>query len=304
MTSGDVGRRRDRAHAFVPELIPEPADLDRTGPLDTREQRDLERIHAARDNHQNARWMRGKALEAAFRRRLFRGEDGTRTRQEYLNDEWDGISESAAYLEIKEWRLAAQIAQTCDRPAPDSHVRALVDVAQQRGHEVAALQYHELRLYGAERGLKVTAIVVQNLATYLATGETPATKAPELQTLFTPRQLLPPAKRKDPIEPTDSSPREGVLTGEASDSAPEDGFQNFGIPESRQASAATDGDQGQSTLDLSAEQAAQASDMLDGMCVGFVEGGLLPHARTDTLRAILASAQAIATAAEEELKKR
>ncbi len=49
--------------------------------------------------------MRGKALDAAFRRRLFRG-DGQHTRQQYLDDEWDGISESAAYLEIKEWPLA------------------------------------------------------------------------------------------------------------------------------------------------------------------------------------------------------
>ncbi|WP_031069201.1 hypothetical protein [Streptomyces sp. NRRL S-118] len=65
--------RRDRARAFVPKLIPEPQDLDRTGPLDAKEQRDLERIHAARDHYQSAKWMRGKALEAAFRRRLYRG---------------------------------------------------------------------------------------------------------------------------------------------------------------------------------------------------------------------------------------
>jgi hypothetical protein len=46
--------RRDRARAFVPELIPEPQDIDRTGPLDAKEQQQLDRIHAARDHHQAA----------------------------------------------------------------------------------------------------------------------------------------------------------------------------------------------------------------------------------------------------------
>ncbi|MFD9226204.1 hypothetical protein ACFWDI_40905 [Streptomyces sp. NPDC060064] len=71
--------------------------------------------------------MRGEALEAAFRRRLYRGEDGQRTRHQYLDDEWDGISESAAYREIDEWPLAKAISDVCERPASDSHVRALVD---------------------------------------------------------------------------------------------------------------------------------------------------------------------------------
>ncbi|ORT54200.1 hypothetical protein [Streptomyces sp. CB03238] len=222
MTSGTVGRK-DRARAFVPELIPEPVELDRTGPLDAREQRDLERIHAARDHHQAAKWMRGKSLEAAFKRRLYRGEDGQRTRQQYLDDEWDGISESAAYLEIKEWRLAAQIHETYEQPAPDSHVRALVSVAEEKGCEEVARWYAELRQHGKANGKRVTEKVVQNLAAYLTSGET----GREIDALFAPPQLPPPRTEKPPAPAgTDAAPES---TG--SDDAPGAPFQNFGMAE-------------------------------------------------------------------------
>lgn len=236
--STDVSKRADRARAFVPDLIPEPQDLDRTGPLDAKEQRDLERIHSARDHHQSSKWMRGKALEAAFRRRLFRGGDGQRTRQQYLDDEWDGVSESAAYLEIGQWRLAAQIEATFGRPAPDSHVRALVDVAAVQSCETAAKWYAELRTHGREAGLRVTAEVVGNLADYLKSGSS----APPLGSLFVPRQL-PPAPPKpsksataapalgDPVSRADATtglpderPRRPLASGPGA-------FQNFGMNE-------------------------------------------------------------------------
>lgn len=181
--------RRDRARAFVPELIPEPQDIDRTGPLDAKEQQQLDRIHAARDHHQAAKWMRGKALEAAFRRHLYRGEDGQRTRQQYLDDEWDGISESAAYREISEWPLAKAITDAFERPAPDSHVRALVDVTELQGAEAVARWYAELRRHGQQAGRRVTAEVVANLADFLRKGAEPE----RLEALFVPRQL-PPAR--------------------------------------------------------------------------------------------------------------
>ncbi|KIF72714.1 hypothetical protein QR77_41180 [Streptomyces sp. 150FB] len=179
--------RSDRARAFVPELIPEPQDLDRSGPLNAREQQDLDRVHAARDHHRAAKWMRGKALEAAFRRRLFRGEDGTRSRQQYLDEEWDGLSESAAYREIGEWRLAKEITDACERPAPDSHVRALLDVAGAQGHKQVAHWYAELRRHGQQTGRRVTADAVANLADFLRTGTEPE----RLEPLFAPRQLPP-----------------------------------------------------------------------------------------------------------------
>jgi hypothetical protein len=191
--SGAIGRD-ERMKAFVPELIPEPKDIVRNGPLDPREERDLDRIHRARDHHAQARWMRGKALAAAIRRSLYRGADGTRTVGEYLDEEWDGISESAAYREIKEWPLAAQIDLLWKRSAPDSHVRALVDVAEEQGNEHVAKWYTEVRRHGQEHGHRVTAAVVDNLARYLRSGE-----SPELAALFAPRRLTPPAARKPEV---------------------------------------------------------------------------------------------------------
>ncbi|MEU4924569.1 hypothetical protein AB0G29_35110 [Streptomyces parvus] len=212
----EASGRADRARAFVPELLPEPQDIERTGPLTPKEEQTLGRVHAARDHHQTAKWIRGKALAVAFSRRLYRGEDGQRTRQEYLDDEWDGISESAAYLEIKEWPLAAQISRTFKRPAPDSHVRALLDAAELRGEEEVARWYGELRHRGQEIGRRVTADVVARLGEFLVDGEEPAS----LEGLFTPRQIAPPKPRKAPG------------SGPVPDPAPEGGgeipFQNFG----------------------------------------------------------------------------
>ncbi|MFF7852576.1 hypothetical protein ACFZDF_34055 [Streptomyces sp. NPDC007910] len=111
------------------------------GPLDAAEEKDLARVHEGRDHYGKAKWMRGKALEAAFRRRLYRGKDGTRSRQEYLDDEWGGMSETAAYREIQEWPLAAQICEAYGHPAADSHVRALVEAAEKHGHGLVAALY-------------------------------------------------------------------------------------------------------------------------------------------------------------------
>ncbi|WP_411078274.1 hypothetical protein [Streptomyces sp. cmx-10-25] len=236
--NADVGRR-DRARAFVPELIPALEDLDRTGPLDAREQRDLARVHEARDHYGTARWMRGMALEAAFRRQLFRGEDGTRTRQEYLDAEWDGMSESAAYLEIGEWRLARQIAETYGRPVAASHVRALGAAAELHGAEVVAAAYVQLRQYGTATARRVTESVVKALDVHLVSvrslepgrpaeaaerlddaevpesGEAPG-PLPELESLFAPGQppeKVPKPRRKgqmkagEPVEPTTVIPK-------------------------------------------------------------------------------------------------
>ncbi|MFG3399171.1 hypothetical protein [Streptomyces parvus] len=186
----EASGRADRARAFVPELLPEPQDIERTGPLTPKEQQTLGRVHAARDHHQTAKWIRGKALAVAFSRRLYRGQAGTRTRQEYLDAEWDGISESAAYREIGEWPVAKAISDACERPAPDSHVRTLVDVAETQGAELVARWYAELRRHGRQAGRRVTADVVANLADFLREGTEPE----RLDALFTPRQLAPAGK--------------------------------------------------------------------------------------------------------------
>ncbi|MGW8769025.1 type II secretion system F family protein [Streptomyces sp. NPDC055815] len=217
------GGLSDRARAFVPDLIPEPEDIDSAGPLSPKEQQYLDRIHMARDHYGNAKWMRGMALESAFRRRLFRGETGDRSRQEYLDVEWDGMSESAAYREIGEWRLAKRITEIYGRPVADSHVRALSEAAEKHGHEPVAEFYVALRRHGAETGQRVTAEVVENLAEYLTVGGVlPAAKVqPELEALFTPRQVPAPrqgkttkagkkdVKPKGVVEPTAVIPKFG-----------------------------------------------------------------------------------------------
>ncbi|MFI7329657.1 hypothetical protein ACIBQ3_34090 [Streptomyces rubiginosohelvolus] len=190
----EASGRSDRARAFVPELLPEPQDIERTGPLTPKEQQTLGRVHQARDHHQTAKWLRGKALAVAFSRRLYRGEDGQRTRQEYLDDEWDGISESAAYREIGEWPVAKAISDACERPAPDSHVRNLVNVAEKQGVELVARWYAELRHHGQQAGRRVTADVVANLAGFLREGTEPE----RMDALFTPRQLAPARKPSKP----------------------------------------------------------------------------------------------------------
>ncbi|MFI0901031.1 hypothetical protein [Streptomyces sp. NPDC020983] len=157
-----------------------------------------------------------------------------RTRQQYLDDEWDGISESAAYLEIREWPLAKAIGDVCERPAPDSHVRALVDVADEQGQQAVAHWYEQLRVHGQRHGHRVTADVVANLADFLRTGTEPE----RLDALFTPRQL--PKARKPsrrtgaqalPGQPVTGTvlPRAGAEGGPGSAPTSQNGaFQNLG----------------------------------------------------------------------------
>ncbi|GGZ30139.1 hypothetical protein CP967_00025 [Streptomyces nitrosporeus] len=224
-TEGAVARR-DRARAFVPELLPEPQDIERTGPLTPKEQQTLDRVHAARDHHQVAKWMRGKALAVAFSRQLYRGEDGQRTRQEYLDDEWDGISESAAYREIGEWPVAKAISDACERPAPDSHVRALVDVADKQGAESVARWYAELRRHGQQAGRRVTADVVANLADFLREGVEPE----RLEALFAPRQLAPAAGKPSKSTPGGRTKRgDEAVVGTIVPHSRDGSFPNLGM---------------------------------------------------------------------------
>ncbi|MFJ5099262.1 hypothetical protein [Streptomyces sp. NPDC088557] len=212
--------RRDRQTAFTPELLPPLEDVEATGPLTPKERKYLSRIHDARDHYGTARWMRGMALEAAFRRLLFRGEDGTRTRQEYLNDEWDGMSESAAYLEIREWRLARAIETAYGRAVASSHVRALAAAAELHPPELVAAAYAHTREYGRLTGRRVTAEVTGRLGEYLITAPALAAAAPleipesgeqperpELESLFTPAPQPDPGPEREP-EPV-PKPRNG-----------------------------------------------------------------------------------------------
>ncbi|RFU83631.1 hypothetical protein DY218_27375 [Streptomyces triticagri] len=162
-----VQARRERHHAVQAGDIPEPVDVDEAdahGPLTAREHVELQRIHAARDNGTQADWMRDKALEAAVRRRLYRGEDGTRTVEEYLDEEWAGISLSEADRRMREWRMKRAVAQIWARPVADSHARAMLGVGLAKGWDQAAEDYAELRRFASTHQQRVTAQVVEDFA--------------------------------------------------------------------------------------------------------------------------------------------
>lgn len=128
--------------ATLPErdLTPEEA----SGPLSDEEQLQLAECHRAVDNARSAQWLLGRALEIVRRRRLYRG-DGSRTWVQYLADEHDGMTEREARRLQEEWRLAKAVQDALGKPAPASHVRAMLDYADSTSDEQAAQAYVMLR---------------------------------------------------------------------------------------------------------------------------------------------------------------
>ncbi|MFD3820751.1 hypothetical protein ACFWRZ_37330 [Streptomyces rubiginosohelvolus] len=130
------------------------------GPLSDDEQRQLIEAHKAVDNARTARWMLGFSLEVVRRRRLYRG-DGTRTWEQYLAQEHDGLSTSEADRLQKTWRLAQAVQKELGRPAPDSHMRKLEPYAQRTSDEQAAAAYKALYWAHQEQGHRLVAKQVQ-----------------------------------------------------------------------------------------------------------------------------------------------
>ncbi|MEY9998192.1 hypothetical protein ABIE67_010313 [Streptomyces sp. V4I8] len=114
------------------------------GPLSAEEQKELAECHRAIDNARSAQWMLGRALEIVRRRRLYRG-DGTRTWPQYLAAEHDGMTERDARRLQEEWRLAKAVQDALGKPAPASHVRAMLDYAASTSDKQAASDYALLR---------------------------------------------------------------------------------------------------------------------------------------------------------------
>ncbi|MFE1519559.1 hypothetical protein ACFW9I_22515 [[Kitasatospora] papulosa] len=140
-------------------------DVDATeatahGPLDEHEQRQLAEAHRAVDNARTARWMLGFALEVVRRRRLYRG-DGTRTWQQYLDQEHDHLSTSEADRLQKTWRLAQAVQKELGRPLPDSHLRRLQPFAERTSDQEAARSYAALYWAHQEGGVRLVAAQVQ-----------------------------------------------------------------------------------------------------------------------------------------------
>ncbi|MFJ9153397.1 hypothetical protein ACIRP7_36285 [Streptomyces sp. NPDC102270] len=140
-------------------------DVDATpetarGPLDEHEQRLLAEAHRAVDNARTARWMLGFSLEVVRRRRLYRG-DGTRTWEQYLAQEHDGLSTSEADRLQKTWRLAQTVQKELGRPLPDSHLRKLQPYAERTSDQEAARAYAELYWAHQTGGVRLVANQVQ-----------------------------------------------------------------------------------------------------------------------------------------------
>ncbi|MGW2181233.1 hypothetical protein ACWCXX_24670 [Streptomyces sp. NPDC001732] len=140
-------------------------DVDATpetahGPLDEQEQRLLAEAHRAVDNARTASWMLGFALEAVRRRRLYRG-DGTRTWEQYLDAEHDGLSTSEADRLQKTWRLARTVQKALGRPMPGSHLRKLKPYADSTSDEEAARAYVELYRAHQEGEVRLVASQVE-----------------------------------------------------------------------------------------------------------------------------------------------
>lgn len=114
------------------------------GPLNGAEQQQLAECHRAVDNARSAQWLLGRALEIIRRRRLYRG-DGSRTWIQYLETEHDGMTEREARRLQEEWRLAKAVQEALGKPAPASHVRAMLDYANSTSDEQAASDYAMLR---------------------------------------------------------------------------------------------------------------------------------------------------------------
>ncbi|MFI9824606.1 hypothetical protein ACIHFC_29755 [Streptomyces sp. NPDC052013] len=128
--------------ATLPErdITPEEAN----GPLSAKEQDELAECHRAIDNARSAQWLLGRALEIVRRRRLYRG-DGSRTWPQYLAAEHDGMTEREARRLQEEWRLAKAVQDALGKPAPASHVRAMLAYAESTSDEQAARDYVMLR---------------------------------------------------------------------------------------------------------------------------------------------------------------
>ncbi|MGW2426061.1 hypothetical protein ACWC0C_43795 [Streptomyces sp. NPDC001709] len=128
--------------ATLPERDVTPEEA--SGPLSPDELEQLAECHRAIDNARSAQWMLGRALEIVRRRRLYRG-DGSRTWLQYLEAEHDGMTEREARRLQEEWRLAHAVQEALGKPAPASHVRAMLDYADTTSNEQAARDYVMLR---------------------------------------------------------------------------------------------------------------------------------------------------------------
>ncbi|MEU3084087.1 hypothetical protein ABZ697_27710 [Streptomyces albidoflavus] len=299
-----------RPQPFTQDLLPEPKEIEAEGDLTPEEVDELGHCEAAFGNANKAEWMKWKAAHAVRSRRLYR-QDG-RTWPDYCQDRF-GESESEVNRRIQQWPLLKAITeqQSLPRSIPDSHVQRLLPMVKQHGQDLTARAYVALRVWAADRRHRVTAEVVSELVGLAQAAEPLAlTTANTFRLAIEPKskpkrsssnkkEHAPETRAPEPAEATEGHPNLGGLD-------PGAGFGSA-AQEPKAGDTAAEPGAGQRQEDATApftEQASRASDVLDGMRIGFTEGQLLQHARTDTLKAIIETALAIAEAAKDVLKDR
>lgn len=185
------------------------------GPLNAEEQRQLDECHRAIDNARTGQWMLGMSLEIVRRRRLHRG-DGTRTWVQYLAAEHDGMTEREARRLQEEWRLAKTVQDALGKPAPASHVRAMLDYASSTSDQQAAADYVALKNAFDSGKLRLAAHQITaraSKAIELAAEADPQERSRAVvthwQALQAPRPTIP-APAKAPGSPQADAPRKEV----------------------------------------------------------------------------------------------
>ncbi|WP_431776263.1 hypothetical protein [Streptomyces cucumeris] len=308
-----------RPQPFTPDLIPEPEELEAEGPLTAQEVDELAYCEAAYTNANQADWIKWKAAHAVRSRKTYRGPEGTRTWPEYC-EEVLGESESEANRSIQQWPLNRAISQQWTRPraTPASHVQALLPIAESYGQEETARSYVSLRDWASENKVRVTAADLESWVQRAQAVEQPEERpALTAETLMEAREerVKQEAKAKPRTAPkarvatVKNGGREGShpnlgdpALGSESDADAEEEHQE---PQNGNAGAEAEANEPQRDLtDPLATEASKASAVLEGIREGFVNGSLLQHARTDTLKAVMEAARDIAEAAEDVLKSR
>lgn len=300
-----------RPQPFTPDLIPEPVEVDEAeGELTPQEADDLGHCEAAFANGNRAEWMKWKAAHAVRARRLYR--QGGRTWPDYCEYLF-GESESEVNRRIQQWPLLKAITEQQGQPRsiPDSHVQQLLPMVKQHDEELTARAYVALRGWAEQHKHRVTAQVVGGLVELARAAELPSLTNNTFQLAIEAKPKQPSTKPKvpapaappAPTEPVGSHPNLGDHERDTTSGAPSEDEHQEAETEPVGTGSGVDERQEDDHGPL-ADKASHAYTVLEGLCMGFMETGLLRHARPDTLKGIAEAARSLAKAAEGELKSR
>lgn len=179
--------------------IPDPHPPYSDGPLTEAEAAELAACEGAiREQQLHFVWRAGRALQVISQGRLYRASHDRF--EDYLADNWDGISPPRAYQLIAAWPIAEKIAAggTLDMShVNEGQLRALAPVTRKHGTDAAVMVYTTVAEAAAEiDGAKVTARVISTVAGALPPGSPDRGEvADQARRALTAPEAPPPAKR-------------------------------------------------------------------------------------------------------------